>query len=425
MSTAPATTPSVIDVIRRPRVLLREVLAGLVTSLALIPEATAFAIVAGLDPRMGLFGSVVVALVTSVLGGRPGMVSAAAGSVALVAAPLVSRHGTEAFLAAVVLSGAIQLVLAAAGAVRLLRFVPPAVMKGFVNALAILIFLSQLPQLVDVPWAVYPLVGLGLLVVVLLPRLTTAVPAPLVAIAVVSGAAVLAGVRVPTVGDQGALPEGLPLPRMPDVAWSADLLLAVLPIAAAMAVVGLVESLLTARLVDQITRTPSSPGREAWGLGVANVVSGFLGCMGGCAMIGQTMINVRSGGARSRVSTLAAGGFVLLLALAVPGLLAAIPMAALVAVMVYVSVTTADWHSLAPGTLRRQPVAETAIMAVTVVITVLTRDLALGVVLGALAAQAVIRLRGRAAPTMQTGAPDSGPGPEPKQESGRGGSAPD
>ena len=382
----PLQRQSVLTTLRSPRRTSVELLAGLVTSLALIPEATAFAIVTGLDPRMGLFGAVIVALITAVLGGRPAMVSAAAGSVALVAAPLVLTHGVQYYLAAVILSGMVQVLLAVVGAARLMRFIPRSVMKGFVNALAILIFTSQLPELLGVPWLVYPLVGLGLAIVFLVPRLTTAVPAPLVAIVVVTLVAVLAGARIPTVGDRGELPEALPVPGPPDVALSLDTLAIVAPYALAMALVGLVESLLTAKLVDDLTDTHSDKTRESWALGVANTVAGLFGCMGGCAMIGQTMINVKSGGGRTRISAFAAGAFVLLLAVTLNDVVAAIPMAALVAVMVYISFTTFDWRSIGLGALRRIPRSENLIMVATVLVTVLTHNLALGVVVGTVGA---------------------------------------
>ncbi len=384
-SAPPSHRVTVMSALRNPRRGITEVLAGVVTSLALIPEATAFAIVTGLDPRTGLFGAVIIALVTSVLGGRPAMVSAAAGSVALVAAPLIMSHGLQYYLTAVIMSGVIQILLAALGAAKLMRFIPRSVMKGFVNALAILIFSSQLSELMSVPWLVYPLVALGLLVVFVLPRFTTVVPAPLVAIVAVTGAALLAGGGVPTVGQKGALPDALPTLGLPNVPWTVDTFTTVAPVAFAMAVVGLIESLLTAKLVDDLTDTHSHKTRESWALGVANVISGMFGCSAGCAMIGQTMINVKAG-ARTRLSSAVAALSVLALILSLHGVLAIIPMAALVAVMIYVSFTTFDWHSISPRLLKRMPVAETLIMILTVLVTVLTNNLALGVGVGVIAA---------------------------------------
>ncbi|WP_342742330.1 SulP family inorganic anion transporter [Kocuria massiliensis] len=376
---------SIAQAIRNPRTALTEVLAGIVTSLALIPEAMAFAIATGLDPRTGLFGAVIIAFVTSVFGGRPAMVSAAAGSVALVAAPLIASHGVQYYFAAVILTGLFQILLAMLGAAKLMRFIPRSVMKGFINALAILIFSSQMPELMGVPWMVYPLVALGLLIVFLLPRWFTLIPAPLVAIAAVTAVSLLVGGHVPTVGQTGSLPEGLPAFGLPHVPWSWDLFVAIAPVAFAMAVVGLIESLLTAALVDDLTDTPSRKTRESWALGLANVVSGLFGSSAGCAMIGQTMINVKTGG-RTRLSSLVAAASVLALILSLHGVLAVIPMAALAAVMVYVAFTTFDWHSVRPRLLRRMPWSETLVMVLTVVVTVATHNLALGVAVGVMAA---------------------------------------
>ncbi len=268
-----------------------------------------------MDPRLGLFASFTMAVTIAFTGGRPAMISAATGAVALVVAPLVREHGVDYLLAAVVLGGLFQVLLAVAGVARLMRFLPRSVMVGFVNALAILIFLAQLPYLVDVPWAVYPLLGAGLLIMVGLPKLTKAVPAPLVAIIVLTVFTVAAGVAVPTVGDQGELPNSLPVPVIPSVPFTWETFTIIAPYALAMALVGLMESLMTAKLVDDITDTHSDKTRESWGQGVANIVTGFFGGMGGCAMIGQTMINVKSG-ARTRASTFLAGVFLLILVVA-------------------------------------------------------------------------------------------------------------
>ncbi len=375
-----------------PRVLRTEVLAGLVVALALIPEAISFSIIAGVDPRVGLFASFTMAVTISVVGGRKAMISAATGAVALVLAPLSREHGLEYLLAAVVLGGLLQVALGLAGVARLMRFIPRSVMVGFVNSLAILIFLAQVPQLVGVPWLVYPLVGAGLLVIYGLPRLTTAVPAPLVAIVLLTSLTVVAAVRVPTVGDMGELPSTLPFPGVPAVPPTVETLRIIAPYALGVALVGLIESLLTAKLVDGITDTRSNKTRESWGQGVANVVTGFFGGMGGCAMIGQTMINVRSG-ARTRLSTFLAGVFLLVLVLALGDVVALIPMAALVAVMVFVSVSTFDWHSVAPATLRRMPKSETTVMVVTVAVVLLTHNLAYGVGAGVLTAMVLFARR--------------------------------
>jgi SulP family sulfate permease len=384
---------SVRSVLRSPRLLRVEVLAGLVTAFALIPEATAFAIVAGVDPRLGLFSSFVGAVAIAFLGGRPAMISAAAGSVALVAVPLVREHGADYLIVAVVLSGVLQVLLGVLGVARLMRFIPRSVMVGFVNGLAILIFWSQVRHLVHVPWTVYPLVAVGVAIVVLFPRLTKVVPAPLVAIAVLTVVVVAGGIDVPTVGGEGALPESLPSLLVPNVPVSFDTLRIVAPYVAGMALVGLLESLLTAKLVDDVTDTHSDKSREAWGLGVTNVLAGLFGGMGVCAMIGQTVINVRGAGGRSRVSTFMAGVFVLVLVVGLNDVVAAIPMAALVAVMVMVAVMTFDWRSVAPSTVRRMPRSETTVMLSTVVVTVATHNLALGVLAGVVVASVMFARR--------------------------------
>jgi SulP family sulfate permease len=366
-----------------PRVARTEVLAGLVVALALIPEAISFSIIAGVDPRVGLFASFTMAVTIAFTGGRPAMISAATGAVALVIAPLVASHGLQYLIAAVLLGGVLQVVLGLLGVAKVMRFVPRSVMVGFVNALAILIFTAQLPQLTDVPWAVYPLAVAGLVIIFGLPRLTRAVPAPLVAIIVLTLLTVTTGIAVPTVGDQGELPDSLPTLGLPDVPVSLDTLRVIAPYALAIALVGLMESLMTAKLVDELTDTPSSKTRESIGQGVANVVTGFFGGMGGCAMIGQTMINVRSG-ARTRLSTFLAGVFLLVLVVALSPVVGVIPMAALVAVMVFVSIATFDWHSV--RTLRRMPRSETAVMLVTVAVVLVTSNLAIGVAVGVLVA---------------------------------------
>ncbi|WP_234998672.1 SulP family inorganic anion transporter [Demequina sp. NBRC 110057] len=384
---------SVRAALRSPRRLRTEVLAGLVVALALIPEAIAFSIIAGVDPRIGLFAAFTMAVTISFVGGRPAMISAATGAVALVVAPVVADHGVDYLVATVIVAGVLQVLLGVAGVARLMRFIPRSVMVGFVNALAILIFMSQVTHLVDVPWGVYPMVAIGIAIIALLPRWTTVVPAPLVAIVVLTAAAVIAGISVPTVGDEGALPETLPQLLIPDVPLTWETLRIVFPYALAMALVGLLESLMTAKLVDDITDTHSNKTREAWGQGVANVVTGFFGGMGGCAMIGQTMINVKASGARTRISTFLAGVFLLILVVGLGDVVAIMPMAALVAVMVMVSVGTFDWHSIRPSTLRRMPRSETLVMVATVVVTVWTHNLAYGVIVGVLIAMVLFARR--------------------------------
>lgn len=377
---------SVRAALRNPKRLRIEVLAGLVVALALIPEAISFSIIAGVDPRVGLFASFTMAVTIAVVGGRRAMISAATGAVALVIAPVVEEHGLDYLVATVLLAGLLQIVLSVIGVAKLMRFIPRSVMVGFVNALAILIFTAQLPHLLGVPWLVYPMVAAALAVIVLLPKLTTAVPAPLVAIVALTVVTMVFALEVPDVGDEGELPSSLPSFFVPDVPLTLDTLRIIGPYALAMALVGLLESLMTAKLVDDITDTRSDKTREGWGQGVANVVTGLFGGMGGCAMIGQTMINVKVSGARTRISTFLAGVFLLILVVGMGGLVAQIPMAALVAVMIMVSVGTLDWHSIAPKTLRRMPIAETTVMLVTVAVTVVTHNLAYGVIVGVLAA---------------------------------------
>lgn len=386
--------PTVRQALRRPRLLTREVIAGLVVALALIPEAIAFSVVAGVDPRVGLFSSFILAVVIAFTGGRPAMITAAAGAVALVIAPVAREHGPDYLIVTIALAGGVQVLFAVLGVARLMRFIPRSVMVGFVNALAILIFLSQLPQLIDVPFAVYALVGAGLGILVLWPRLTRAVPAPLVAIVLLTLAVVVFGLSaVPDVADQGELPRSLPQLLIPEVPLTWETVQIVAPYAFAAALVGLLESLMTAKLVDDITDTHSRKTREAWGLGVANIASAFFGGTGGCAMIGQTMINVKTSGGRTRISTFFAGVWVLILVVVLGDIVGLIPMAALVAVMIVVSVMTFDWHTVRPSTLRRMPLSETAVMLITVIATVWTHNLAVGVILGVLAAMVLFARR--------------------------------
>jgi SulP family sulfate permease len=370
-----------------------ELLAGLVVALALIPEAISFSIIAGVDPRVGLYASFTMAVTIAIVGGRRAMISAATGAMALVVVSLVKEHGVEYLLAATIVAGLIQIALGLLGVSKLMRFVPRSVMTGFVNALAILIFLAQIPHLAKGGAIGYALVAIGLALIYLVPRITTAVPAPLVAIIVLTVATVAGAINVPTVGDEGALPDALPILGIPSVPFSLETLMIVLPYSLTLAAVGLLESLMTAKLVDDITETHSDKERESRGQGIANVVTGFFGGMAGCAMIGQTMINVKASGARTRISTFAAGAFLLLLVVGLGSVVAVIPMAALVAVMILVAISTFDWHSIAPSTLKRMPKGETAIMAVTVAGTVATHNLAIGVGLGVLTAMAVFARR--------------------------------
>lgn len=369
-----------------PARLRKEVLGGLAVALALIPEVLSFSILAGLDPRVGLYSSVIMAMAIAFTGGRPAMISAAAGAVALVVAPLAHEYGHDYVVAAVLAAGIIQVLLAWVGIAKLMRFIPRSVMTGFVNALGIMMFTAQLPHLIDVPWMVYVLVAIGLAIMIVLPRFTQVIPAPLVTIVVVSLIAVAAGWKVPDVADQGELPTTLPGLFNPDIPWNLETLQVIAPYAFGMALVGLMESLLTAKLVDDITDTHSDKTRESFGQGIGNILAAAIGGMGVCAMIGQTMIGVKVSQARTRLSTFLAGAFLLVLCLLFGEAVGRIPMAALVAVMILVAATTVNWHSIRPRTLKLMPLSEILVMLLTVAGTLATHNLAVGVVLGVVAA---------------------------------------
>ena len=362
-----------------------DLLSGLVVALALIPEAISFSIIAGVDPRVGLYASFSIAIVIAFAGGRSGMISAATGAMALVVIDLVAEYGVGHLFAATILAGIFQVVFGALGVGELMRFVPRSVMIGFVNALAILIFLAQVPQILLEDTGQLPLnlifIAAGLGIIYGLPRLTKAIPSPLVAIVVLGGIAMSLGLSLPTVGDMGELPSALPWVALPEVPFTFETLRIITPFALTLAFVGLLESLLTASLLDDLTDTDSDKNSEAKGQGLANVATGFLGGMAGCAMIGQSMINYRTGG-RGRLSTLASGVFLLILILVLGDWVARIPTAALVAVMIMVAVGTFDWKSISLPVLRTTPRPETLIMIVTVVTTVFTHNLAYGVGVG-------------------------------------------
>ncbi|MDP3635752.1 MAG: SulP family inorganic anion transporter [Azonexus sp.] len=358
-----------------------DLLAGLVVALALIPEAIAFSIIAGVDPKVGLYASFCIAVVIAFVGGRPGMISAATGAMALLMVTLVKVHGLQYLLAATVLTGVLQIIAGWINLGAFMRFVSRSVVTGFVNALAILIFMAQLPELTDVTWHVYAMTAAGLGIIYLFPYLTRAIPSPLVTIVVLTAVAILLDLDIRTVGDMGQLPDSLPIFLLPDVPLNFHTLSIIFPYSLTLMTVGLLESLMTATIVDDLTDTGSDKNRECIGQGIANIASGFIGGMAGCAMIGQSVINVKSGG-RGRLSTLAAGLFLLLMVVFLGDWVAKIPMAALVAVMIMVSIGTFSWASL--RNLREHPPSSSIVMVATVIVTVFTHDLAKGVLVGVL-----------------------------------------
>lgn len=358
-----------------------DLLAGLVVALALIPEAIAFSIIAGVDPKIGLYASFSMAVVIAFAGGRPGMISAATGAMALLMVTLVKEHGLQYLLAATVLTGVLQII---AGYIKLgvlMRFVSRSVVTGFVNALAILIFAAQLPELTDVSWHVYAMIAAGLAIIYGFPYLTKAIPSPLVTILVLTAVSLLLDLDIRTVGDMGALPDSLPIFLIPDIPFNFQTLAIIFPYSLTMMVVGLLESLMTATIVDEMTDTKSDKNRECVGQGVANIATGFIGGMAGCAMIGQSVINIKSGG-RGRLSTFVAGVFLLLMVVFLSDWVSRIPMAALVAVMIMVSIGTFNWSSIT--NLRQNPKSSSIVMIATVIMTVATHDLAKGVLTGIL-----------------------------------------
>ncbi|MEQ8326089.1 MAG: SulP family inorganic anion transporter [Parvibaculum sp.] len=358
-----------------------DVLAGLVVALALIPEAIAFSIIAGVDPKIGLYASFSIAVIVAITGGRPGMISAATAATAVLMVTLVKDHGLQYLLAATVLAGLMQI---GAGLLKLgyvMRFVSRSVMTGFVNALAILIFMAQLPELIGVPSLTYVMVAAGLAIIYLFPMLTKAIPSPLICIVVLTAVAIYFGFDIRTVGDMGELPSTLPVFLIPQIPFNLETLTIILPYSAAVAAVGLLESLMTASIVDDLTDTPSDKNQECIGQGIANTATGFIGGMAGCAMIGQSMINVKSGG-RGRLSTFCAGIFLLFMIVVLGDWVKQIPMAALVAIMIMVSIGTFSWSSI--RNLRHHPRSSSAVMLATVVVVVFTHNLALGVLTGVL-----------------------------------------
>ncbi|QRA17037.1 SulP family inorganic anion transporter [Staphylococcus shinii] len=355
------------------------ILAGIVVALALIPEAISFSIIAGVDPMVGLYSSFIIAVVISFVGGRPAMISAATGSVALVIVPLVRDHGVQYLLAATILMGIIQIIFGILKIGRLMKFIPNSVMIGFVNALAIMIFLTQIKHIFGISFATYLFVIITLLIIYLLPRIFNKIPAPLIAIILLTITYLVTGANVETVGDLGEIKRSLPQFFIPDVPFNIETLKIIFPYALSMAIVGLVESLLTARIVDQATDTYSSKNQESRGQGIANVITGFFGAMGGCAMIGQSVINVRSG-ATTRLSTFTAGVFLIILIIVFGNWVVEIPMPILAAIMVMVSVGTFNWRSF--KFIKKAPRTDALVMILTVAIVLITSNLALGVIVG-------------------------------------------
>ncbi|QTP60114.1 SulP family inorganic anion transporter [Billgrantia antri] len=363
-----------------------DTLAGIVVALALIPEAIAFSIIAGVDPKVGLYASFCIAVIIAFAGGRPGMISAATGAMALLMVTLVRDHGLEYLLAATLLTGVLQIVAGYLKLADLMRFVSRSVVTGFVNALAILIFMAQLPELTGVTWHVYAMTAAGLGIIYLfpyVPRIGKTIPSPLVCIVVLTAVYMISGMEIRTVGDMGELPDTLPVFLWPDVPLTLETLWIILPYSVMLAVVGLLESMMTATIVDDLTDTPSDKNRECKGQGVANIGAGLLGGMAGCAMIGQSVINVKSGG-RGRLSTLVAGVLLLILVVFLADWVSQIPMAALVAVMIMVSIGTFSWASIRD--LKKHPMSTNIVMLATVAVTVGTHNLAMGVFVGVLLA---------------------------------------
>jgi len=363
-----------------------DVLAGTVVALALIPEAIAFSIIAGVDPKVGLYASFCIAVITAFIGGRPGMISAATGAMALLMVTLVKDYGLQYLLAATLLTGVLQIIAGYIQLGRLMSFVARSVVTGFVNALAILIFMAQLPELTHVTWHVYAMTAAGLGIIYLfphLPYLGKTIPSPLVCIIGLTGVSIYLGLDIHTVGDMGALPDTLPIFLWPDVPLNLTTLQIIFPYSAAMAVVGLLESLMTATIIDDLTDTPSDKNRECKGQGIANIGAGLLGGMAGCAMIGQSVINIKSGG-RGRLSTLVAGVFLLIMVVFLSEWISYIPMAALVSVMIMVSIGTFSWDSIIH--LKSHPLSANIVMLMTVIVVVWTHNLAYGVFVGVLLA---------------------------------------
>lgn len=358
-----------------------DILSGILVAIALIPEAIAFSIIAGVDPMVGLYASFSIAVIIAFVGGRPGMISAATGAMALLMVPLVRDHGLEYLLAATILTGVIQLLFGVFKVAKVMKFIPRAVMIGFVNALAILIFMAQVPHFIGINTMTYVFVAITLAIIYIVPRFFKAIPAPLIALVVLTAVTIYSGFDLRTVGDLGTISQTLPSFLLPDVPFNLETLSIIFPYSLALAIVGLLESLLTANIVDDMTDTASDKNKEARGQGIANFVTGFFGGMAGCAMIGQSVINVKSGG-RGRLSALVAGTFLMFLIIVLGSVVVQIPMPVLVGIMIMVSIGTFDWASFTY--LKKAPKTDSIVMVATVAIVVYTHDLSIGVLAGVL-----------------------------------------
>lgn len=356
-----------------------DILAGIVVGLALIPEALAFAFIVGVDPRVALYASFTIAVITAFVGGRPGLISAATGAMALVLVSLMANHGLQYVLAATILTGIIQLILGSLGVANLMRFIPNSVMLGFVNALGIMIFVTQMPYLIGSNRLTYVFAIVTLILVYAIPRFIKMIPAPLIAIVIMTSIALVSGVKLQTIGDLGTMPSTLPTFFFPDIPLNLETLKIILPYSLALSIVGLLESLLTSQVLDDMTDTPSNKNKEARGQGIANFITGFFGGMAGCALIGQSIINIKSGG-RGRLSTMTAGVFLMFLIIVLGDFVVQIPMPVLVGVMIMVAMTTFNWSSF--KFLRQAPKSESFVMLVTVAIILYTQNLAIGVIIG-------------------------------------------
>lgn len=358
-----------------------DILAGTVVALALIPETIAFSIIAGIDPKIGFYASFCIAVVIAFTGGRTGMISSTAGAMAVLMVTLVKNHGLQYLFAATILTGIIQIIAGYLNFSSLLRFVSKSVTIGFVNALAILIFLAQLPAFQEAKIEMYAMVAFGLFIIYLFPRITKIVPSTLVCIIILTLISFFINLDLKTIGDMGQLPSSMPIFLIPDIPFNLETFAIIFPYSATLATVGLLESLMTSVIIDDLTDSPSNKNKECRGQGIANIVAGFFGGMAGCALIGQSIINVKSGG-KGRLSILFAGCFLMFLIIALGDYVKQIPLAALVSVMIMVSISTFNWSSLLKA--KNTPMTSNLVVLSTVIVVVVTHDLAQGVFVGVL-----------------------------------------